>query len=255
MRIQRILLAVLLACLTLPIPAITRHSAAAQKPQPTSDLPVTAAITDYIDVTDSTGTQRIWMQIRSDGAAYTNSNNVQSIIQGASGDWILDTQSSTRHVFLDFSKPIPATGPGGGAPVPPFASALVLARLISKCHLYNNDMFTLPVGSTVNCPLAIFFSDSGNDYFLQMNPVTGADVFPETDYANVTCNGAINSRCNNWTIAPNGAKGGCVTADCSLKQNVARLSLRVPVKGKSGSWTTVNQGDFYVAFSIGVTNP
>jgi hypothetical protein len=116
-------------------------------------------------------------------------------------------------------------------------------------------MVTLPVGATVNCPLAIFFSDSGNDYFLQMNPVVGADVFPETDYVNVTCNGAVNSRCNNWTIAPNGAKGRCATADCSLKQNVARLSLRVPVKGKSGSWTTANQGDFYVTFSMGVTNP
>jgi hypothetical protein len=256
---QRILLAVLLACLTLPIPAMTQqHAAASQKPQPRSDLPVTSTITDYIDVTDDTGAvQRIFMQVRSDGAGgYTNSSEVESIIQGASGDWYLTTSSPTRHVFLDFSKPISATGPNGGAPVAPFSSALISARLVSKCHLYNNDMFTIPFGSTVNCPLGILFSVSGNDYLLQMNPVTGEYVFPETDYVNVTCIGvAANSQCNNWTIVPNGFRGGCVTPGCSVKQNVARLNKMVPIKGRSGSVTPVNQGDFYLSFSIGITNP
>jgi hypothetical protein len=76
------------------------------------------------------------------------------------------------------------------------------------------------------------------------------------DYVNITCNGPANSQCNNWTIEPNGTKGGCATTDClgSLKQNVAPLSQLVPGKGKSGSKTAVNQGDFYVAFSVGVTN-
>jgi hypothetical protein len=243
--------------LTLPIPALTQHQAAAsQKPPPDLNIPATSTIADYMDVTDSTGaTQRIWMQIRSDGAAYTNANNVQSVV--FDGDWILDTKSSTRRVFVDFTKPIPGTGPNGGAPVAPFTSALVLARLTAECIRYNTNMFNMPAGSTINCPLAIFFSDSGKDYFLQMNPVAGAYVFSETDYVNITCNGAANSQCNNWTIEPNGAKGGCVTTDClgSLKQNVARLSQLVPVKGKSGSRTAVNQGDFDVAFSIGVTNP
>ncbi|HEY6245093.1 MAG TPA: hypothetical protein VIX17_14160 [Pyrinomonadaceae bacterium] len=232
----------------------------AGKPTPTPDLPVTSTITDFTDVTDVNGTtQRIWMQFRSDGAAYTNGVNIQSIIQGVSGDWILDSKnantSTPRKIFFDFSKPVPNTGPNGGAPVAPFTSAIVTARFISKCHLYNNDMFAMSPGTTVNCPLAIFFADSGNEYFLHMNPITGADVFPETDYVNVRCNWAANSQCNNWTMTADGTKGGCVTADCSVKQSIARLSLRVPVKGKSGSWTTVNQGDFYVAFSIMVTNP
>jgi hypothetical protein len=258
MRIQKLLLAALLGCFTLPIPAMTKqHAAASQKPQPRADLPVTSAITDYIDVTDDTGSvQRIFMQVRSDGAGgYTNSSSVESIIQGASGDWYLTTNSTTRHVFLDFSKPIPATGPNGGSPVAPFSSALISARLVSKCHLYNNDMFTIPVGTTVNCPLSILFSDGGNDYLLQMNPVAGGYVFPETDYVKVTCNGAANSQCNNWTIVPDGTRGGCVTADCSLKQNVARLNKMVTIKGKSGFVNPVNQGDFYLAFVIGVTNP
>jgi hypothetical protein len=263
MHIRKFLPATLIIFLVLPIAVVTQHAGTPQKTRTPSDLPVTSTITDYIDVTDSTtgSVQRYWMQIRSDGAGtYTNSSSLVSIIQGASGDWILDSKnatSPTRTVFLDFTKPIPGTGPNGGPPVAPFTSALVFARLISKCHLYNNDMFTIAPGSTVNCPLAIFFSDSGNEYFLQMNPVTGTqDAFPETDYVNATCNGTgANFQCNNWTITPNGSKGGCLTTDCALKQNVSRLSLRVPVKGRSGSWTAVNQGDFDLAFSIGVTNP
>jgi hypothetical protein len=101
MRIQRILLAILLACWNLPIPAMAQHTAASQKPPPPSDFPVTATITDYIDVT---GLPRFWMQIRSDGATYTNTNSVQSIIQGASGDWILDSQSSTAARLSGFQQ-------------------------------------------------------------------------------------------------------------------------------------------------------
>ncbi|MCM3901379.1 MAG: hypothetical protein ND866_06715 [Pyrinomonadaceae bacterium] len=232
---------------------------AAVKPTPTPDLPVTSTISDFADITDSNGDpQHVWMQIRSDGAPYTNGVNIQSIIP-VFGNWILDSKnaitSTPRKIFFDFTKPVPNTGPNGGAPVAPFTSALVPARLTSQCHLYNNNMLTMTPGVTVNCPLAIFFADNGKEYFLHMNPVTGADVFPETDYVNVRCNGAANSQCNNWTMTADGTKGGCVTADCSVKQNIARLSLRVPVKGRSGAWTTVNQGDFYVAFSVGITNP
>lgn len=278
----RILLAVLLACLAFAIAGMTpRHAATAQgnsgmpvtaaptsapllnaKPSPTPDLPVTATIADYVDWTDSSTaiTQRFWMQIRSDGASYTNTSTVSSIIQRASGDWILDTKnftSPTRSVFLDFSKPIASTGPNGGSPVSPFSSALVKARLISKCHEYNYNMLTIPVGVSVTCPLAIFFSSGGSDYMLQMNPgPNGAYLAPETDFVNITCNATNASfQCSNWTIAPNGTQGGCLTADCSQKQNVVRLNKMVPIKGNSGSVNPVNQGDFYVALSIGVTNP
>jgi hypothetical protein len=270
MRTRTFLLIVSLFSIALATPILTQRTSIAGgntasalvpagRPTPTPDLPVTSTISDFTDVTDASGTQRIWMQIRSDGAPYTNGVNIQSIIQGASGDWILDSKnantSTPRKIFLDFSKPLPNTGPNGGAPIAPFTSAIVPARFISKCHLYNNDMFAMSPGTTVNCPLAIFFADSGNEYFLHMNPITGADVFSETDYVNVRCNGAANSQCNNWTMTADGTKGGCVTADCSFKQSIARLTLRVPVKGKSGSWTTVNQGDFNVSFSIVVTNP
>jgi hypothetical protein len=254
---QRILLPFLLACLSLPIPALSQQIAS-QKPNRRPDLPVTSTVTDYIDVIDDAGAlQRIWMQIRSDGmGSYTNSSDVESIVQGAYGNWYLTTVTSARHIFLDFSKPIPGTGPDGGAPVAPFTSALIGARLVTKCDQYNIDMFNIPAGATVNCPLAILFRDSGNDYMLQMNPLTGI-VAPETDYVNVTCDGAANSQCNNWTIVPNGARGGCLTADCSVRQNLTRLYKSVPSSkpGKSGSATSVNQGNFYVSFSVTITNP
>jgi hypothetical protein len=85
-----------------------------------------------------------------------------------------------------------------------------------------------------------------------MNPVAGAYVFPHTDYVDVTCNAAANAKCNSWTIKSNGSKGGCLTADCSVKQNVARLSKMVTARGRT---TAISQGDFYLTFSIGVTNP
>src|SRR5215472_10821310 len=111
-------LTVFLACLILSAPAITaRRAAASQKP--TSNIMVTSTITDYIDVADgSGGLEQVLMQVRSDAAgSYSNTSGVTSIITSTGTDWDLNTTSSTtRHVFLDFSKPIPGSGPGGGAP-------------------------------------------------------------------------------------------------------------------------------------------
>jgi hypothetical protein len=227
----------------------------APRPTPTPDRPVTDTIADSISAGDP---EPIQTQIGSDGLGpYANSSTLVSIIQGASGDWILDSKnpsSATRKIRLDFSKPIAGTGPNGGNPVAPFASSTVFARLISKCHEYGNDMRTMGTGGTATCPLAIFFASGGNEYMLQMNPGPyGADLAPESDFLSVKCNGLNDSlQCNNWTLTANGA---CLNADCSVRQNVARLNLRVLTKGKSGSWTTVKQGNFQFAFSIGITNP
>ena len=236
--------------------ALARPDAVSQrgKPTPTPDLPVTGTIVDYIDVPDSaTGElQPQWMTVRSDGRGVYTHGEGRSFIQGSSGDWYLDTETSSRQVFLDFSKPIAGTGPNGGAPTPPFNSALVRTGLVTKCHLYDNNWFTIPIGATVNCPLSIFFEINGVTHLLQMNPVIGGYVFPETDFANVTCQAGENSVCNSWTVSPHGAKGGCLNADCSLRQNVARLSKLTTVKGKT---VATNLGNFLVSFRVNVTNP
>jgi len=254
MKRKRIFMTLLVACLS-GSSAIAPKNAASQR---VSDLPVTSTIQDYQDVTDSTGVpQRLWMQIRSDGAdGYKNSKTVQSIIQGTAGDWVLDTNyatSLTRSIFLDFSKPIIGSGPNGGAPTPPFTVALVRARMISKCHEAGNSMFTIVNGQTVTCPMVASFSAGSSFYRIHMTPNGDVYPYPETDNVNITCTGTdVNFKCNQWRVEPNGINGGCLTEDCSVRQNVVKLAKVVTVKGKE---TEINQGDFYMAFSITITNP
>lgn len=243
---QTLILVILLAFLTCLISPTSHHSFAAGKPP--SDVAVTASIADSLGV--------VPLQIQSDGAGpFKNTPSVQSIIQGI-GDWELDTSfssSSTRNVWLDFGKPVAGSGPNGGPPIAPFTSGLVKVRFISKCGLYNVNMFTIPAGNTVNCPMTSGFDYGGARYRLQMNPIAGVDVNPETDFVNITCNASNTaSQCINWRIEPSGLKGGCASLDCSVKQNIARLSKMVTEKGKT---TETNQGDFYIAFSINLTNP
>jgi len=115
-------------------------------------------------------------------------------------------------------------------------------------------MFTVPSGVAVNCPLAITFTYGNSSYRLHMTPDNRTVyAYPETDYLNVTCAGVgANLQCNSWKIEPNGAKGGCLTADCSVRQNIVKLIKLVISEGKT---TEIDEGDFYMAFSIGVTNP
>lgn len=256
MNTRRTMVVALLACLALPVVATTQQN--------NGDVMVTSTIRDYVDVVDGTGaTQRIPMQIQSDGAgpytdiAYKGDKKVTSIIQGI-GDWELDTGVSirypTRQGFVDFSKPVFGSGPNGADPTPPFTTALVRPRFIEKCHEYNNSMFTLPYQSTMVCPVFIAFDYNSQRYRMDMNPISTAQGYhPETDFLNVTCTGMnASSQCNSWLIEPNGTKGGCATADCSVKQNVVKLVKVVTVKGKT---TNIDQGDFYMSFSIVLTNP
>jgi hypothetical protein len=253
MRKERVLIIALLACFGATV-LVTAG---------TGDVPVTSTIKDYVDVIDAgTGAaQRLPMQIQSDGAgAYKNSTSVTSRIQGI-GDWELDTgvniKSPTRKVFLDFSKPIPASAPNGGAPVAPFTSGLVRPRFISKCSQYGVNLLTLVNGQTVRCPMTVGFyypAGSTTHYRVHMTPDEGSVFpYPSTDYVNVTCTAAnANAQCTRWHFEPNAAKGGCVTADCSVKQNVVKLVKVVTAKGQT---TESDQGNFYMSFSTDVTNP
>lgn len=235
-------------------------------------VPVTATVRDYLDWTDpdSGTTQRIQMQVQSDGAGvYTTipgakrgQFRVRSLIDGNGGEWVLDTgigvTSPIRRAFLDLSHPIAGSGPGGSNPTPPFTTALVQPKLESECWQYGVDMFSVAEGQTVNCPMRIGFyypiGSSSNLYRIFMTPDDRSfNPYPETDYVNFTCGGVdANSQCNQWRIEPNGAKGGCLTADCSVRQNIVQLVKVVTVKGKL---TYVDLGDFLMTFSIDVTNP
>jgi len=243
MRKQKMLLALLLACLTWAIPTMTQH--AQKPPKPPGDLPVTTAIAD------------IGMQIRSDGALYTNSTDVQSIIQGVSADWVMQSDfstTSTRTVFVDFSQPIAGSCPTcpNGNPIA-LPSRLYGTRFIAKCHEYNNSMFTLPYLSTMTCPMYTRVDVNGQNYRINMNPLSSAQAYyPETNYVNVTCTSLNSSgKCNGWQLEPSGTytpAGGTTL----VRGNVGKLVKVTTVKGKT---VDVDQGDFYFSFSIGLTNP
>ena len=192
------------------------------------------------------------LQIRSDGlGAYQNSSALSSIIQTI-GAWVLDSRTprgGTRTLYLDFGRPIPATGPGGGDPIA-VPNGLYRVRAIAKCNAYGSSMLTLAPGSSMPCPLHVAFTSGGVDYAVQMNPsTTGAnpDGAPETDYVTITCTAPTSGfgPCVQWRITPSGS------SPAELR-NVARLIKYVSAKGNT---TLVNQGNFYFSFALTVTSP
>ena len=197
------------------------------------------------------------LQIRSDGlGVYTNSNTLSSIIQGIAGAWVLDSQgprNGTRMLSLDFGQPIAGTGPNGGDPIA-VPSALYLVRVISKCNLYGNSMWTLAPGATMACPVHVAFSYGGVKYAVQMNPqTTDPEGASETQWANITCltPSSGSGPCTEWLFRPSATY---VAPDGNVRyRNVARLIKYVVTKGNTT--TNVNQGDFYFSFEIRVTNP
>jgi hypothetical protein len=208
------------------------------------DVPVIASIEDVEEAIAPT------LQIRSDGGGlYTNSRVLESVIQ-TGGDWVLatNTKGSTRSVNLDFSQPVAGSGPGGGAPIP-LPAGSYRARFIAKCHLYGTDLLTLAGGQTADCPLHAAFVIGDATYRIQMNPRTGAAVYPLTDFANFTCTGTgSDTLCNQWKIEPNGT---FVAPDGTLKKrNRAHLTKTVTSKGKN---IETDLGDFYFSFQIQMT--
>lgn len=209
--------------------------------KPPKDTPVTTTI-------DGVGVDTLpTLRIQSDQAgAYKNSSTLQSILQAALGDWVLDTLNYTssplRKVLVDLRDPV-AGSLNGGAPTPPFTYQLVRARFIAKCAEYGGDMRTIPGGATIYCPLAIAFDDPGGvRYRLNMNP----NNFPESNPVQITCVATdANAKCNQWKIEPS------ATQLNGERKNVATL-LKVATKP---SQADQDMGDFYLSFAIHVTNP
>jgi hypothetical protein len=196
------------------------------------------------------------LQIRSDGGgAYRNSNALISTID-SNGQWNLDSyfaRNSTRKIYLDFSRPLPGSGPNGGAAVAiPSGTYEFQARADCPRAPYNTSFLTLAPGQTVNCPLHIGSLFVGaQKYSVHMNPYPGAEGYSWTtsNFVNVTCTSTAGT-CSRWTITPS------QTAPDGSAANVAALLTYVSttVKGKTTT-TPVKQGDFYMSFRIDVTKP
>jgi hypothetical protein len=162
--------------------------------------------------------------------------SVQSLLQATLGDWVLDTSSSTtRSVRIGFTQPVP----GQSGPVtPPFTtSQMVHPRFISQCSLVGIDYRKIAPGATVGCPVHVGFNYNGTQYELAMNPQN----YPATEFAAVTCTSAAGSPCSKWTIEPLSSTVG----------NIAELLGPAPKHNQGPA----QLGEFYMTFSITLTNP
>ena len=226
-------------------------SALAQKTKPDHTVtPVTSIVSDY----DSGIAPAL--QIQSDKlGAYTDGTSVGSTITTNNGltVWGADSyyvRHATRTFFLSFAQAIPSTGPNGGAPVSP-PSGFYKARIGSECDNYNNSMWTLPPGQTMPCPMNVHFDYGGKTYDLHMSDRNVN--FPETNHINITCIYPTTGTnpCSQWRLWPSATY---VAPDGTTQyRNVANLSYEVTARG--GKISYVKQGDFYISFSIIVTNP
>jgi len=206
-------------------------------------------VTSIIADSDST-VQQVPFQVRSDGqGAYVSyktsqSNQVSSVIQSPSCDWVLDlsfTQARTVVLTLEpFSSPS----------APPFTTAnIVSPRIISKCELNpaNNGLsygLMTSAGQVIECGFHISFDYNANSYALRMN----AQDIPTTNWARVTCTGAVSSKCNAWTVTP--PTWGPVNPATGQTSAIGELIRSTTVKGKT---LTTNLGLYYVAFSVTIT--
>jgi hypothetical protein len=200
-----------------------------QNAGPVKDPPVTSTIHNA----DSAGTP---FRIQSDSrGAYKNGiDSVVSIVQSI-GNWELDMLNSpTRKIFVDLGDPVPNTNPTNAPP--PFTTALVPARFISKC---TSSIFNLTAGATTLCPLAVAMNYGTQRYALRIQTVN----YPGTQEVLWTCLSAAGGKCNSWKMQSDPAGQGKVAA---------QLLKITTSKGK-----TVEEriGQYYISFSIDVTNP
>jgi len=206
-----------------------------------ADTPVTSTIQGFGP--DTTPTYRIQSDLL---GSYKNTRDLQSIIQGI-GDWELDvSNSATRMVLVDLRDPVLNTNPNNL--LPPFEYAEVPARFISKCAQYGVSIRSMTfIGQQYQCPLSVgSISYGGQTYALRMNPTTYG-----TDDVTWTCTNIVNSKCNQWKMEPGTWYANAMTGMLEQKSR-AQLVRVITAKGKT---TYEERGEYYISFSVAVTNP
>lgn len=209
-----------------------------------TDLPVTSTIQGLGP--DAVPTYRLQSDLL---GSYKNSRALESIIQGI-GDWELDmvnfTSSPQRTILVDLRDPVPDTNPNNLPP--PFPYAYVRARFISKCSQYGLNLRSMTfVGQQYQCELSVgAISYGGQTYALRMNPNTYG-----TDNVTWTCNNVMNGACNQWRMEPSAYYTNAATG-ASEQKNRAQLVRVVTAKGQT---TFEPRGEYYLSFSVDVTNP
>ena len=204
------------------------------------DISVTSTLNVAGSIVPDPGTN---YRIEGDGNGqyYNGVSSVSSVLQGSSGDWILDTTSSrTRTILIDLRQPV-----AGSNVQQIFAYEYSPVRIIVKCSEAISGSFSaMKLNQTLSCPTGISFQYAGVSYGLMMSSGPNSDIdYVETNNSRVTCTGLNSSasQCNAWTIAPIQQANGPI-------ENIARL--RQPLRNGFA-----NLGDFYVTFNWNITNP
>jgi len=128
---------------------------------------------------------------------------------------------------------------------PPFSLEQIPAKVETKSYLlYESGKVSGMKGlnSTLITPLLLRFDLNGNTYRIWMNSVTSQG----TNDALITCTEVVgpNNQCNQWRIEP------IVTQPAG--KNIAKLVRFYKSKGRT---IEEDHGDFYMSFSINMTNP
>jgi len=215
----------------------------AQRPVKNKDVPVTSSLAGGGLISDPTIFN---YRFQSDlfGPYRDGVDSVQSVVQ-AGGDWRLDASTSpTRTMLLDFRDAVT-----GSNATPPFSVGTVPAMTETKSYLlYGSGKVAGMTGlnSTLITPLVVRFAVNGETYRIWMS----STAYPQTNFAVVRCVGVVsstNSQCNHWTIEPS------VTQPDGQLKNIAKL-VRVTT-GKGNKIIEEDHGNFYLSFSIDITNP
>jgi len=205
-------------------------SSISEAAKPAADSPATSTIADIDPVSGNV------FRAGSDGLGSYNSgvNSVSSIVQGI-GNWVLDTNPSPlRRVRIDLGDPVPGSGAN-----PPFQSAFVPLRFISKC---TTSIFTLAAGQSISCPLAIgAINYNGATYALRAEPAN----YPGTEPVTWTCLARNSTKCVSWRMTPS-----VVQPDGQRK-----IVMQLLKPAAKPNQSDVLLGRFYMSFDVGVTTP
>ena len=198
-------------------------------------------VTTFVHDQDASGNNLLFQGddvSHTSGATYTNTGNVTTGV-GNPGGWGLNLYNQVaRTVCLTFARV------DGAAPGVPNGCYSANVEIYSHCHdLSGNEIgfLTIEVGAPQgNCTFGFDFNTGRAKYKLEMGQsLQSSPAGGPTGLASVTCNASNGSTCVSWTITPNTS---------ALNPTIANLYY-------FGHKGLDYQGQYYLTYRIGATNP
>lgn len=212
------------------------------KPGRAESLGVTTTIIDFENAEISSDLSGAYVH----GIGGVSSILTANVCNGLTwGDWQFDTSGSQRGVGHGFWLDSAVPEGSWGYTIPPQApftgKETLPSYLAVKCTCASNlSMFTMQVGTSIQCPLLNRFTrTTGDQYVLNAGAV---DHPNDTTNAQITCTRAESDGCAEWDIKP-------IPNAATQNRAVGRLA-QVLSKGKVRA---VHLGNFYIRFGIHIT--